>query len=146
MKKTFIQEKIPLQRNSPRVNVEALWKQYEMEVALYRFHLEMSIKINAFHYAITGAILSFYFANKDIAEIEYSMVLPATFSAGLAITFLCLIPMTQISRKNIINLAKGLKIETPTRVIFLASIYLIFSLSNALIAIACIAISSGSFK
>jgi|GEM_PF-4395242 len=37
---------------------EDLWKQYEISVDLYKHYLKLTIEINVFYYAITGAIVN----------------------------------------------------------------------------------------
>lgn len=50
---------IGTQPNSP--NDEILWKQYALHVDLYKFYLDLGVKVNAFYYAVTGSILTYYF-------------------------------------------------------------------------------------
>ena len=45
-------------------NIDLLWKQFALNVDVYKFYLDLVIKINVFHYAITGAIISYYFQHK----------------------------------------------------------------------------------
>ncbi len=41
------------------------WKELEMNVDLYKSYLDLVIKLNLFHYAVTGAILSFHFSKES---------------------------------------------------------------------------------
>jgi len=68
---------------------EFLWKRYEHDVLLHRSYLDLIIKLNLFYYAVTGAILSFYFVKRE-DEIDYlvfSLLLPISMSASFAIFF-----------------------------------------------------------
>lgn len=56
------------------------WEEYKINIDLYKHYYEMVIKFNIFYYAITGAILSFYFANTQYDLIRYSLVLPFLMS------------------------------------------------------------------
>jgi len=38
---------------------------------LYKHYLEMTLKFNVFYYAVTGAVLSFYFSNAANANCIY---------------------------------------------------------------------------
>lgn len=38
---------------------ELLWRQYNLWLDLYKFHLDLVLKANAFFYLITGGILTF---------------------------------------------------------------------------------------
>jgi hypothetical protein len=78
-------EKIGAQPNSS--NAEFLWKQYALHVDLYKFYLDMSMKGNAFYYAITGSILTYYFQNASNGAIRYALLLPIAFSFALGSVF-----------------------------------------------------------
>lgn len=60
--------------------VHRRWEQYKISIDNYKFYIEMTIKLNAFHYAITGAILSFYFTHADIGVAKWLLLLPVIFS------------------------------------------------------------------
>jgi hypothetical protein len=53
---------------------ELLWKQYQQNVDLYKFYLDLLIKFNVFYYAVTGAIISFVLAHST-AFFIYGAVL-----------------------------------------------------------------------
>ncbi|MFT7300871.1 MAG: hypothetical protein ACI89Z_001336 [Porticoccus sp.] len=57
-------------------STERCWRQYATHIDLYKFYLGMVVKINAFHFAISGAIFSFYFtnANVDNPDIRWSFI------------------------------------------------------------------------
>jgi len=52
---------------------EIPWRQYSQTVELYKFYMDLMVKFNVFYYAVTGAILSFFFANPDIDDIEFAL-------------------------------------------------------------------------
>lgn len=60
--------------------VDLLWKQFVVQVDLYKFFFDMTVKIDIFYYTITGAILGFYL-NKG-GQIRYA--LPVPIILGLA--------------------------------------------------------------
>jgi hypothetical protein len=71
-----------------QVDRELLWKQYCQHVDLYKFYIDVTIKLNAFHYAITGAILSVYLAKvHEEPLIKWSLALPIFLSVFLAMLF-----------------------------------------------------------
>jgi hypothetical protein len=43
---------------------DRLWRQYLILVDLYKYYLDIAWKVSVWYYAITGAILSYYFANR----------------------------------------------------------------------------------
>lgn len=64
------------------------WEDYKMSVELHRSYIDLAIKLNMFDYGITGALLSFYFANSTSPMAKYALVLPIFLSIGLSILFL----------------------------------------------------------
>ncbi|HUH58112.1 MAG TPA: hypothetical protein VL020_06320, partial [Pseudomonadales bacterium] len=42
---------------------EIYWRQYQLNIETYRGYLELVLKINGLYYAITGAIVSYYFGH-----------------------------------------------------------------------------------
>lgn len=64
--------------------LEILWRQYSLTVELYKFYMDLTVKFNVFYYAVTGAILSFYFANQNIDDVKYSLLLPILMSIAFA--------------------------------------------------------------
>ncbi len=66
---------------------QLLWKEYELNITTYRGHLELALKINIFYYAITGAILTYYFAHDDQPLIRLALVFPLAMSVCFAFLF-----------------------------------------------------------
>ena len=93
-------------------NTSLLWERYKHDVELHRTYLDLVIKINVFYYAITGAIISFYFLHvKDEPLLKYSLILPFLMSIGLAIFFWRSAGASQPSQKEIARLAGALGFE-----------------------------------
>lgn len=69
------------------VDKEFLWRQYQINIDLYKHYLELTLKFNVFYYAVTGAILSFYFSQSDINLIRFALLLPIVMSIGFGIFF-----------------------------------------------------------
>ena len=66
---------------------ELLWRQYSQNIELYKFYMELAIKFNVFYYAVTGAIISFFFKNSSVAELKYALIFPIVISIAFAIFF-----------------------------------------------------------
>ncbi|ABW32539.1 hypothetical protein [Acaryochloris marina] len=66
-----------------------LWKQYEIYIDIFKFYLDTTWKVVTWFYAITGAILVYYFdhADNNNPYLRYSLVLPALLSIGFFIIF-----------------------------------------------------------
>jgi len=111
---------------------ERNWKQYETQIDLYKFYLDLVVKINAFHFAISGAIISFYFANRDTDSIQWALLLPAVLSICLVLFFAFGAVANLVSRKNVIDLAKSLKLGVAPELLVLTVFLVIFCLANLL--------------
>ncbi len=60
-----------------------LWKQYNTYVDVFKFYINVTWQVITWFYAITGAILVYYFDHaKDNSYLRYALVLPAILSFG----------------------------------------------------------------
>jgi hypothetical protein len=68
---------------------ESDWKQYDMAAATVRSSLELVLKANMFYYAVTGAILSFYFSRPEPVPPHLRFVLgfPVLMAGAMAVIF-----------------------------------------------------------
>lgn len=89
--------------------IELTWKKYKLEVQLFRSYLDLVIKINLFYYIVTGAIISYYLANKSEQYIIYSLLLPMLMSFSLCAYFIYAAVLAENARKSIRGLAFELK-------------------------------------
>jgi hypothetical protein len=109
---------------------DLLWKQYCLHVDLYKFYLEIAVKVNVFYYAITGGILSFYFGNPQEQLAKYALVLPAIMSAALGILFLVGSALLLLTRREVFSIRDKLGLETAPELgvlsLFLATFGVIF--------------------
>ncbi len=88
------------------------WARYQHEVDLHRSYLDLVIKINAFYYAVTGAIVSFYFLHIDKEPLlKFSLILPLIMTIALAVFYFRAANAADISQKNIELLTKNLDFE-----------------------------------
>jgi len=112
--------------------LEIIWKQYEKHIELYKFYLDLVIKVNAFHFAICGAIFSFYFANRAVPDAKWALLLPALLSFCLTAFFCYGAIANLVSRSDVFELRgiMGLKVAPDLMVL---TVFLgIFSLGNLL--------------
>lgn len=117
--------------------VELLWRQYELNNQLYKGYLELVVKINTFYYAITGAILSFYFsrgAEDDL--IKWSLLLPLVMSVALAMFFFFGALAARITRAETFALRDALKLQAAPEHAVLIVMLAIFGFLMVLISIA----------
>ena len=106
--------------------IKVLWDQYSIFIELYKFYLTTIIKMNIFYYAITGAILSFYFIHSSVQYLIFSLFLPIIFSIGLIIVFLRSIPKIIKMDKTVSQIAGGLKLDTYPEMLTLKYIVILF--------------------
>lgn len=102
------------------------WKDYEMSVDLHKSYLELAIRLNLFHYAITGAILSFHFAKESPTVSIVGIFLPMILSFSLGFFFLFGAKLAINLRKHIIDRATILGLHVYPDGIVLAIVCVIF--------------------
>ena len=109
------------------------WNDFKQAVELHRNYLELAMKLNMFYYAITGAIVSFYFTHTDVPMAKYALGLPILLSAALAVLFLWSAFMAQRLRMHIRNTAAELGLATAPEGVVLVAICVIFGLILAIV-------------
>lgn len=111
---------------------DKLWKQYEKHIDLYKFYMELVVKINAFHFAISGAIASFYFANQSNVSMKWALLLPALLSLCLFVFFIFGAIANLVSRNDVFELRDQLGLKVAPELIVLTVFLGIFALANLL--------------
>lgn len=117
---------------------DIIWHDYKQSIELHKSYLELAIKLNMFYYAITGAILSFYFTNTEIQMAKYALGLPVVLSAALAFLFFRSVPLAKNLRAHIKSTSEQLRLPFYPEGIVLVVICQIFGTVLALISIALI--------
>jgi hypothetical protein len=97
----------------PHPSQEVLLKQYDLHVELYKHYLELVLKFNIFYYAVTGAVLSFYFTNNvNVGVPRYLLLLfPVLMSLGFAVFFIWAGTLVKYTRADVINIAQALGLQ-----------------------------------
>lgn len=71
------------------MDTELLLKEFQLHVDLVKHYLDLVIKFNVFYYAVTGALLSYYFTNSKTENIvKLSLILPISMSLLFGILFI----------------------------------------------------------
>ena len=99
--------------------------------------LDLIIKFNLFYYAITGAIISFCFANTDKPHIKYALWLPIIMSIVFAGFFLYGAFLMEYIRKDVFAIRDALQFKVAPDVRVLSVLLCIFSGVFILIAFGC---------
>ena len=63
---------------------ESIWRQYNLNAELYKHYLKLTIELNVFYYAITGAIVSYYLARATVPMMRFALLLPFATSVAFA--------------------------------------------------------------
>lgn len=87
------------------------WKDFELSVELHKSYLEFIMKLNLFHYAVTGAILSFHFSKESPQVSIFALLLPIILSMMLGAFFLFCTKLAWNLRNNIKLRAEKLGLE-----------------------------------
>ena len=105
---------MPIKASTPRPvpTADLLWKQYELQVDLYKGYLELLLKFNVFYYAATGAIVSYYFSKPDIPWMKFSLWFPILMSIGFAILFIYGASQTHVVRQELFDIRDKLGLDT----------------------------------
>ena len=116
---------------------EILWRQYSQTVELYKFYMDLTVKFNVFYYAVTGAILSFFFANPHIDDIEFSLVLPLIISVAFAAFFIYGAILMKLLRREVFEIRDALGLRVAPDVGVLSVLLYIFASVFLIVATGC---------
>lgn len=114
---------------------QLLFEHYKIHIDLYKHYLELLIKFNLFYYAITGAILSFYFANKTIIYIQFTLSFPLIMSIIFSWFFIYASRKAKYSRQEIIDIARALELKVFPELNVLVVLLKLFALLFILVSI-----------
>ena len=103
---------------------------YKHVIDLHKGYLDLAVKLTIAYYAITGAIVSFYFSKPELESMtKWSLLLPILFSFLLFYFFVDSARSSTVSQKYVEELAEKLGITTfSTIVITLQQLLCIFSI------------------
>jgi len=80
------QTQVPPEQPIPTRKLQ--WREYEVQVDLYKHYMDMLMKVNAFFYIITGGILSFYFVNYGRPFVRFALLFPILMGFVLGAIFI----------------------------------------------------------
>lgn len=130
--------------NALELSKDDLWKQYEISVDLYKHYLKLAIEINVFYYAITGAIVSYYFAHRmEAPEIRFALMLPILMSVLLTLFFVYGSIMNRYSRDEVFRVRDALGLRVAPELAVLGWLLIVFAALMALVALSLGAILFG---
>jgi hypothetical protein len=93
--------------SDPSAN-EIAWRDYSLNADLYKFYLEIIIKVNVAYYAVTGGIVSFCLSQSQGNYIRFALLLPAFMAFCFAMIFGASIPSASVLCDDMRNLQSKL--------------------------------------
>ena len=114
---------------------EILWKQFVVYVDLYKFYMDLTIKINLFYYGITGAIVSFYFAHPQTLLIRYALCLPVLMGFAFSGIFFYGAHLMPILRFDLFDIRDKLGLATAPDLGVLTLVLRIFAILLFFVAV-----------
>jgi len=115
--------------------IEILWKQYDQHITTYKFYLDMLIKLMTMYFAVSGAMLSFYFTKTEIESAKLALYLPWLMSVGLFIFFSVGAYLSTITREDVFSIRDQLELEVSPELGVLTMLLGIFSIVTLLCGI-----------
>jgi hypothetical protein len=91
---------------------ELLWRQFELHVGLYKHYLDLTLKMNAAYYAITGAIVSYALAHRTDGSSRASLFIPVVLGFGLVLLFVYGAIILRYTRDEMISIRDELGLKT----------------------------------
>lgn len=117
---------------------ELLWRQYQQNIDLYKFYMDLTIKFNVFFYAVTGAIVSFALAQHDGNDlVRFSLLLPLVMSLSFAGFFVYGGVLMRVLRRETFAIRDALQLQAAPDVGVLSVLLYLFAFVFLLIAIGC---------
>ena len=117
---------------------ELLWRQYQQNIDLYRFYMDLTIKFNVFFYAATGAIVSYVLAQHSGNDlIQYALVLPLVMSLCFGGLFVYGGVLMRVLRRDTFEIRDALQLRAAPDVGVLSVLLYAFAFVYVLMAIGC---------
>ena len=114
---------------------DLLWKQYELHVSLYKFYLELTLKVNAAFYAISGAVASYVLTHQTVGAAKAALLIPAVLGVGLAFVAAYGAVMQRYTRNELLAIRDTLKLETIPEIKVLAFLLWVSALGFAAVSV-----------
>jgi hypothetical protein len=103
---------------------------------LYKHYLKLTIELNVFYYAITGALVSYYFVHQDERLVHLSLVLPLVMSILFAALFIYGGIQQRILRQEVFRIRDALNFHAAPDLLVLSVLLYIFSTLMLIVAVA----------
>jgi hypothetical protein len=114
---------------------ELLWRQYSMAIDLFKHYLKLAVELNVFFYAITGGVISYYFAHSAEKLIPYALLLPILMSIFFALFFLYGAYLMRYLRQEVFDIRDALQLKTAPDLQVLSFFLVVSALLMVVVAI-----------
>ena len=86
----LVVKELPAAKPVSEATREALWKEYDYHIGLYKYYLTTGLNANIFFFAITGAILAFIYKDQQSPRTGFSpaLLLPLLINISLGVVFI----------------------------------------------------------
>jgi hypothetical protein len=99
--------------STPRsIPQDIAWKQYELQIGIFKEYLNLVLKFNVFYYAATGALISYFFTKSQVSWMKYSLLFPVLMSIGFAVLFLYGASQIKVMREELFEIRDALGLLT----------------------------------
>lgn len=132
--------------NTPVVSRDDLWEQYKISVDLYKHYLKLTIELNVFYYAITGAIISYYATHVAEAAVRYTLLLPIAMSVLFAALFIRGAFLNMISRQELFSIRNALGLQVVPELAVLSWLLWICAVLMLIVAVMLTALILGCIR
>jgi hypothetical protein len=121
--------------SQPLPSRDELMRQYEIGIDLYKDYLKLVIELNVFYYAITGAIISYYFAHNTDPMMRWALMLPFVMSILFACFFVYGGIQQMHYRAEVFRIRDALGFRVAPEMLVLSIFLYIFSLLMVVVAV-----------
>lgn len=128
-------------RPSPTADKDTLMKQYQMMVDVHKFYFDIVLKFLIFHYAVTGAILSFYLSQSNTGVMRFALIFPIFMSLIFSVFAYFGSTRVDLMEEEVIRITNLLGLDVYPDPLFLKYMLRVASLLCIAITVALIVIS-----
>lgn len=114
---------------------DLLWKQYELHVSLYKFYLDLTLKVNAAFYAISGAVATYVLTHQAMDAAKAALLIPTVLGIGLAFVAAYGAVMQRYTRDELLAIRNTLELETIPEIKVLAFLLWVSALGFAAVSV-----------
>ena len=113
-----------------------LLRQYEISIDLHKHYLKLALELNVFYYAITGALVSYYFAHRSEPLMRWTLLLPLLMSVLFSTLFTYGGIQQNVLRREVFEIRNALGFHSAPELLVLSVFLYIFAALMVTVAFA----------